>query len=74
MYVISATSGRRMPAWIVRRSRLRKWFGLPWLEVEYLGSGLKGVFLSRAWMRPSDIVAGRALARPGDIPGRLMCN
>ena len=57
MYVISATSGRRMPAWIVRRSRLRKWFGLPWVEVEYLGRGLKGVCLGRAWMRPGDIAS-----------------
>ena len=75
MYVISMTSGRRMPAWIVRRSILRKWVGLPWVEVEYLSRGLKGYcLLGRAWMRPDDIAAGRALAPPGKMPGRLLCN
>ena len=53
--VISATSGRRMPAGIVSRSRLRKWVGLAWVEVEYLRRGLKGVCLGRAWMRPGDM-------------------
>ena len=55
MYVISATSGRRLPAWIVRGSRLRKWVGLPWVEVAYLRQGLKGYCLGQAWMRPGDI-------------------
>ena len=57
MYVILATSGGRLPAWIVRRSRLRKGLGLPWVEVEYLRRGLKGVCLGRAWVRPSDIAS-----------------
>lgn len=75
MYVISMTSGRRMPAWIVRRSRLRKWVGLPWVEVEYLSRGLKRhCLLGRAWVRPGDIAAGRALVPPGKMPGRLLCN
>ena len=75
MYVISATSGRRLPAWIVRRSRLRKWVGLPWVEVEYLSRGLKGhCLLGRVWARPSDIAAGRALAPPGNIPAHITCN
>lgn len=46
-----------MPAWIVHRSRLRKWCGLPWVEVEYLRWGLNGYCLGRAWMRPGDIAS-----------------
>ena len=75
MYVISVTSGSRIPAWIVRKSRLRKWLGLPWVEVEYLSRGLKRhCLLGRVWAHPSDIAAGRAWVPPGNIPAHQTCN
>ena len=55
MYMKSATSGNRLPAKILEKSRLRKFFLMPWVMVEYQGSGLSGPCTCVGWYRPSDI-------------------
>lgn len=55
MYVTSCTNSKHLPTKIIKRSRLRKFFLLPWVIVEYEGTNLKGNCTYVNWMRPSDI-------------------
>jgi hypothetical protein len=55
MYVTSCTSGGKLPAKIIKKSRIRKFFQLPWIKVEYEGSNLKGPCTYISWMRVSEI-------------------
>jgi hypothetical protein len=56
MYVTSCTSGCRLSARILKKCRIRKFFLLPWLMVEYQGTNLEGNCSYVRWMRPSSIV------------------
>lgn len=58
MSVISATTGRRLPALVVRQ-RLGRWLDLPWLEVAYLATGLKGMRFADAGCGPGRRGQGR---------------
>ena len=55
MYVKSVTSGNRLYGEVIRESRVRKWFLMPSVFVEYMAKGLKGDTLYTAWFYKSEI-------------------
>lgn len=56
MYVISGTSGNKLPAIKIRESKLRKFFKLPWILVVYVGTNLKGSCTCKRWYKPAELV------------------
>jgi len=55
MHVISATSGNKMFALIIKTSKWRKILFLPCFLVEYVGTNLKGEQIYTRWFYPSDV-------------------
>lgn len=55
MHVTSCTSGIKLPAEIISKCRIRKFFLLPWLMVEYEGTNLQGPCTYTGWMRPAEV-------------------
>jgi len=55
MYINSATSGNRLSAYIVNQSKLRRFFGLPYLFVSYQAVNYQGPYMTTAWFYPTEV-------------------
>ncbi|WP_299734050.1 hypothetical protein [uncultured Endozoicomonas sp.] len=54
--VPSITSGQPLTAIEERRSRLRKWLGLPFIRMLVLTRGTTGLRISESWYYPREII------------------
>jgi len=55
MYVKSIPTGNKLPAKIIKKSLIRRYFLFPDILVEYEGTGLKGIKNYATWMYQSEI-------------------
>ena len=55
LFVTSGTSGNKLPAEILMKSKVRRFFLMPWIKVQYLGTNMSGYKTFTHWFRPADI-------------------
>lgn len=55
VYITSITSGNKLPAEIVMKSKIRRFFFLSWIKVECLGTDMRGPKVYTGWYLPHDI-------------------
>lgn len=56
MYIRSFTSGNLLPARILRKSKIRKFFGLPYIFIKYEGTNLKGPMSYTGWFYQDEVI------------------
>ncbi len=55
MYIKAKTSGNMIRVVEVKRSKIRKFFGLPYIKVIFAGKNLQGPVIRAKWCQPKEI-------------------